>query len=239
MEALTTDRGDRLKWGVKPIPTIFGKPPSKRAKQTRIFIPQPVTRPFSIRGKDLVQWENLRPQQDKFTLHKRGIYRPKLEEDVRERRAIPHEQLRGTLPERIVYYYLVNSLHMQDGGEFSFQTSLDGGRMQLGGMVADFVFESRKLVLNVQGSTHKEYLRGRKDEEQENILADMGYSIVYLWEDVIYNEILFDDRMRSIFLKGESSGTGYQLSESESVPEEDMIEIRDLVDDLFVTMSAI
>lgn len=227
------------RWGVKPIPTIFDRPPSKRSKQTRIHIPQPVERPFSIRGKDLVQWENLRPEQDEFTMHKRGIYRPKLEGDVRERRAIPKEQRRGTLPERIVYYYLVNSLHMQDGVEFTFQTSMDGGRLEMGGMVADFVFETRRLVLNVQGSTHKEYLRGRKDEEQENILADMGYSVVYLWEDEIYNEILFDDRMRSIFLKGESSGTGYQLSESESMPEESQLELRDLVDDLFLVASAI
>jgi very-short-patch-repair endonuclease len=227
------------RWGIRPLATVFNKPPGKRAKQQRIHIPQPVERPFGIHGKDLVQWENLRPQEDDFTLHKRGIYRPKLEEDVRERRAVPHSERRGTLPERIVLKYVIEKLHMQEGYDFTFQTSMDGGRMEMGGIVADFVFEPLKLILNVQGSTHKEYLRGRKDEEQENILADMGYTLEAIWEDTIYNEYLFDDRMRSIFLKGESSGSGYQLGESESVPEEDQIELRNLVNELFVAVRAI
>ena len=227
------------RWGVRPITTTFTKPPGKRSKQTRIRIPQPVERPFSIHGKDLVQWEQLRPEADDFTLHKHGVYRQKLEEDPRERRAVSHSVVRGTLPERIVYQYLTQNLHMVADADFTFQTSMDGGRMTMGGIVADFVFENLKLVLNVQGSTHSEFLRIRKDDEQESILADMGYTLIPVWEDDIYDEYGFDTLMRKIFLKGESQGESVHGSEVEDITDFDLTEWLHQIQEILVLVENI
>jgi len=76
---------------------------------------------------------------DWFTLHKRGPRRSRVGEDPLEARAVPHDYIKGTLPERIVYYYLVNYMKFQAGVDFDFQSSMEGGRIELGGMVVDFL----------------------------------------------------------------------------------------------------
>ena len=481
--------------GIRRIRTPFKEAPSERSKQQRIRIPQPVERPFHIRSRDLVQQEYLRKSPWWEVIHKRGLTRPLVGTDALEDRAVPKGMVRGTLPERIVLYYLINKLHMQQDIDFDFQclaghhrvltpdlrwvairdlkigdsvlsfskdhtsdnerhmrkwevgtvinnkpsiedclsvklsngnkiictkihpwlihyspkkrdwgmttpynwveaqnlkigayvpqfaelwdfinswesgyvsgfidgegsivhgktsvgghaitltasqnegvvldtyldcvqklgfefsnynyphlpgknrhdirikggrseamrilgtvrpskmttqfcpdklgrltkirnviveeiveigeheiyklgvdnqtyiaegfgmhnSSLQGGRLQLGGLVVDFLFEIMKIALNVQGPTHKGYLRGRKDEEQRNILDSMGYTVYELWEDTIYNEYKLDDEMRRIFWLGESSGSGYELSEAQSVPQEDLLGILARTEDL-------
>jgi hypothetical protein len=135
-----------------------------------------------------------------YILHRRGLHHTYVGTDPLENRAISKNVLRGTLPERIVYRYLIEIMHIPPDSAFGFdfQSSLSGGRSELGGLVVDFLFESRRLVLQVQGSTHYSFLRGRKDDEQTNILRDMGYYVEEIWEDEIYDLYRFENRMTEI-----------------------------------------
>lgn len=185
----------------------------------RIKIAQPVDRPVRYRRKDVLQWEEIRGKDPTwYTLHKRGIKRTPVGQDQLEARAISKEYIRGTLPERIVYKFMTEKLRLADGVEFDFQSSLAGGRLELGGIVADFLFPIKMMVLQVQGPTHTGFLRMRKDEEQRGMLESMGYSVVFLDEELIYNETKFDEEMRKIFGLNRSSGGGsYEREAQETV----------------------
>lgn len=225
--------------GLRKISTPIDQEPGKRAKQIRIRVPQPVERPYSIRSRDLLVNRYLRESPAWSVIHKRGLTREMVGQDPLEQRAVPHWQVKGTLPERIVYKYLTDLLRMKDGYEFDFQSSQQGGRMELGGLVADFLFPYLKIIIQVQGPTHSGYLRGRKDEEQRAILEDMGYTTYEIWEDDIYDEYKLDTIMRRIFLRGESAGSGYQLSEAESYPQEEVLPLLDLTQQIFMMVRSL
>ena len=55
---------------------------------------------------------------------------------------MPKEQVNGTLPERILYLALIRVMHFSPNADFDFQSSQEGGRLELGGLVADFLFEA-------------------------------------------------------------------------------------------------
>ena len=169
----------------------------------RIKIPQPVTRPVDIHTKDLMK-------SDKdpwwYILHRKGLRRLKVGEDPLEARAISKDMVRGTLPERIVYKFLTDQLKLVSGVDFDFQSSQSGGRLELGGIVADFLFFYMKIIIQVQGPTHKDYLRGKKDDEQKSILASMGYRVFDIEELVCYNVMQLEEWMRRTF--GLALGTG-------------------------------
>jgi hypothetical protein len=205
------------------INTPFKKYPSRTSKQVRIRIPQPVDTPVFIRS--ILHKDEMSATPDWINLHRKGVYRAYIGTDALEDRAVPKYTLRGTLPERIVYRYLVEYLHMADGDPFgfSFQSSLDGGRSDLGGLVVDFIFESRGFVLQVQGSTHFSFLRGRKDEEQTNILASMGYDVEELWEEEIYDLYKFENRMREIFSLYSHGGGSYGYIAEQMNPNEETL----------------
>lgn len=166
-------------------------------KEKRIKIPQPVERPIRLISRSIINWLEIQKSPDWHVLHRRGIYRPRVGIDPLEARAVPKEQVRGTLPERIIYKYLIDNF---PGLEFDFQSSLSGGRLELGGIVADFIFPKFMLVLQVQGPTHNDFLRARKDEEQFMILKQMGYEVYPIWEDEIYDEYKLENIMRSLLL---------------------------------------
>ena len=165
----------------------------------RIKIPQPVTRPVQISTKDLMKTDLIQPEPWWHTIHRRGLRRVKVGEDPLEARAVSKSQVYGTLPERIVYKYLTHNLKLVSGADFDFQSSQAGGRIELGGLVADFLFENMRMVIQVQGPTHQTYLRGKKDEEQRMILADMGYRVFDVEEPTIYDESRLEDWMRRVF----------------------------------------
>lgn len=180
--------------------------PSKKGKQKRITIPQPEDRVLSLRKRDVVLWKEVNLEPWWFTLHRRGVRRPKIGEDPLEARAVSKDYVRGTLPERIVYLYLTDRLKMASGIDFTFQSSLQGGRLELGGIVADFVFPLLKMIIQVQGPTHDTFLRIRKDQEQVNTLTSMGFLVLELLDETIYNEYLFEEWMRRAF--GLANGIG-------------------------------
>jgi hypothetical protein len=185
--------------------------PKQGTTQQRIRIAQPVYRPLGIKKK-LVRKGFLRPDAWWITLHRRrqATMTRLVGEDPKEMNAIPKTQLKGTLPERTLYKALVTYMHMVSGIDFDFQSSLSGGRIELGGLVVDFIFRSRMLVIQVQGPTHTEFLRSRKDEEQRSALAEMGYTEVDLGLDVIYSPMWLENWLRRIFgfIGGNGAGTG-------------------------------
>ncbi len=197
----------------KPIRTsVYVK--AYTGKRTRIRIAQPVERPLALRSKDLIRKDLLRSNKWWGVTHRRGPRRPKLGGDPREARAISKDDVKGTLPERIVYKYLTHNLHLRSDYDFDFQSSQSGGRLELGGIVADFMFPILKIIIQVQGPTHTGYLRSRKDEEQRGILESMGYRVFDIEEMVCYNEARLEDWMRRVFSLslGNGSGGGYYHS---------------------------
>lgn len=156
-----------------------------------IRIPQPPERPVKLHKRDLVKRDLISAMPWWMTVHRRGLREPKVGEDPQEQRAVPKWQVRGTLPERIVYKGLVDR-HFIPNVDFDFQSSLQGGRLVLGGIVADFMVFKRHMIIQVQGPTHGGFLRNRKDEEQTEALAAMGYSVVQIDESECLSESRFE-----------------------------------------------
>lgn len=226
-------------------PVVF-KRDIRFGKHERIRIPQPPDRPLQLRQKDLVKREFIKEDPHWWTLHRRGPKRERVGEDPLELRAVPKEQVRGTLPERILYLALIRVMHFAVDADFDFQSSLAGGRLELGGIVADFLFPWMRLIIRVQGPTHTEFLRMRKDEEQRAILVSMGFEVWDIEDKVIYDEYMLEDWLRRKFgLRGRGVGGGaYAMGEVEEEPDLDLEyleliwagvrEAEQKIDDLFV-----
>ncbi len=165
---------------------------------TRIRIPQPKYRPIKLFAKDAVKREALKGNSQWFVLHRRGLMRPNLGEDPQEKRAVPDTYVRGSLGERIVFKSLMTFGFVPDL-DFDFQSSQSGGRMEFGGIVADFLFEMLRVILQVQSDFHTFPLQAKRDEEQLMILTDMGYAVYYLEDAVIKNEFRLENELRRIF----------------------------------------
>lgn len=168
--------------------------PQNRVQQERIKIPQPVYRPLRMERRDVVVRIRLKESPDWWTLHRRGVSgRAKVHEPgfQDEARAISKDVIKGTLPERIVYLELVKRGYAP-GIDFNFQSSAEGGRNELGGMVVDFLFEFIRVALRVQGPTHKGFRRMAKDREQESILTSMGFKVIDLETEVVLSPSLLE-----------------------------------------------
>ncbi|RPI49477.1 MAG: DUF559 domain-containing protein, partial [Deltaproteobacteria bacterium] len=108
-----------------------------------------------------------------LTIHRRGPRRQKIGLDYQESRA--KQGIKGTLIERIFYKALEQRGYVP-GSDFDFQSSLLGGRLVMGGIVADFLLPYKRLVINIQGPTHATWIRAAKDQEQRELLESMGYT---------------------------------------------------------------
>jgi len=171
----------------------------RTGKSMRIQIPQTPTRPTMIHARTLVKRDVIRPSKWWWTGRRRGHRQIAVGEDPREARATPKSKLKGTLPERIIHKELITNFHQVEGIDFNFQTSLQGGRSEMGGIVADFIFPYKMWVFRIQGPTHAEFLREKKDEEQSFILEEMGYQIFDLLDTMIYDEYALERELRKIF----------------------------------------
>lgn len=191
--------------------------PKGRANQNRTVIPQTPYRPIKVSG-DALQREKLRSDPYWFIAHRRGVHRPKIGEDPLEARAVSKSTVNGTLPERIVYKALTNR-RLIPNIDFDFQSSEQGGRLELGGMVADFLFPNMMFVLNVQGPTHATFLRAEKDSEQEGELADMGYGYYEIWENTIYDQSSLDKFLRRLFDMSGQDRLGEQNGDTYGIPD--------------------
>jgi very-short-patch-repair endonuclease len=167
--------------------------PQNRVQQQKIELPQPVYRPIRMERRDVVLRGLLKQSPDWWSLHRRGPggMSKVSDEDPDEARAISKGVIKGTLPERIVYLELIKRNYIE-GLDFTFQSSKEGGRQELGGIVVDFLFEFYRIALEVQGPTHDTHIQKAKDNEKESILASMGFTMLRLSTKVIDNPLLLE-----------------------------------------------
>ena len=80
--------------------------------------------------------------------------------------------------EQIVYDWLVKHKIT----DFEFQSSLMGGRFELGGAIVDFLFPERSLAWRVHGDYwHKQMSQQASDVVQREILESQGWTVVDIW----------------------------------------------------------
>lgn len=165
-----------------------------RARSQRIKTRRPSVKPIQLVGKKTRRKPATFkiPKPEKMIIHRRGG-RSGREGVNLEYRA--KQGVKGTLPERILY----KSLELRGwvaGVDFDFQSSLQGGRLELGGILADFMFPRLRLIIQVQGPTHSQYLRFRKDEEQKDALSEKGFSVLEVDDDVCLDFSALDQWLR-------------------------------------------
>lgn len=183
--------------------------PSKKTER-RLVMPQIQRRPVRFQTRALIRYELFQGDSWWLVMHRRGISRPKIGLDPLEARAVPHSLIRGTLPERIIYKSLVKEFHMIPDVDFYFQSSLQGGRIDTGGIVADFMLPAHHIVINPAGPTHNERLRIWKDEEQTMALAEMGYTQYIIPEEKVYDEYYLTNWLRRLLGWMHTGGNGSQ-----------------------------
>jgi len=186
---------------IKDIFTYISRSPSNN-NRFPIRLPNNPTRPVRLHKRDLLLDQIIHKDPWYFTVHRRGPRRLKVGDDPLEARAVPKSQIKGTLEERITYKWLQDR-HVY----FLFQSSLQGGRIQLGGLVADFILPDYMYVLNPAGPTHSEFGQHRKDEEQTEFLAEFGLRQWIIPQDTILNEAQFEEVMRRILGLGPGLGS--------------------------------
>ena len=172
----------------------------RRKTTKRITMPQLPKRPLRFQIRSIIRHSELRLKSTWWlTVHRRGISRTLIGVDPLEARAVPPGVISGYLTERILYATLVNLFHFVPGVDFNFQSSVDGGRLEMGGLVADFLFPYLRIVINPLGPQHYNFRNIKKDEEQIQTLAELGYQAYMVDESVIYDEFLLEDFLRRIF----------------------------------------
>jgi len=98
------------------------------------------------------------------------------------------QDVEGSLEERIFYKALVDHGFIP-GVDFVFQSSEFGGRAELGGLLADFVFPVPRLVVQVMSQYwHSTPEVEARDVTQQALLEMLGYTVMFLWEGVIRDE---------------------------------------------------
>lgn len=125
---------------------------------------------------------------ERIPVHPRGPLRFGAKEDKLEKAAL--QGVPGTLPERIVWKWLIDEDYT-----FIGQRTEYGGRLVSGGAVIDFLvydLAGKPVALRVQG----DYWHGPKfpqrqarDDEQFYRLTARGYLVVDLWESDIYEAV--------------------------------------------------
>lgn len=174
------------------IKSNFAKTP-RSVRVSRKRTPQPV-RPIVVQTRRPVRYVELRPESG-ILVHRRGLRRALVGVDPREARAVSHDAVAGSLPERILYKALLRR-GLREGPDFVFQVSLFGGRQEIAGMVADFAFYPRALIVRVQSDWHLGWEAQTRDDNQREILEGQGWTVLDLWDDTIYNEFLLEAWLR-------------------------------------------
>ena len=157
-------------------------------------------KPTSVRG--YIPSAALRPEVGpEFILRRRGPYRPTVGEDHREKMMAYAARMGivASYPEATVHFALTERRY-RDQVDYSFQSSIMGGRMELGGAVADFLWNIMPVIWRVQGQYfHRPFDRmghGVSDEDQRVALEGMGYRVVDLWENDILDAAWLEDFLR-------------------------------------------
>lgn len=171
--------------------------PANRVQQWRIKVPAPPYRPIRMMRRDVIKRGMLKWRPEWYTLHRRMFPGTRTTSKINplELRAIPENIVKGFLEERIIYLELVKRGFVP-GIDFTFQTSLEGGRIEMGGLVADFVLEDQRLILNPIGPTHYTTIGKAKDREQAAILASMGFTVIFIPLRIVHDADLLEEWFR-------------------------------------------
>lgn len=106
------------------------------------------------------------------------------DEDLLRRYAAWHARTNGSLPEYIVYEFLVFKKKLIEGIDFHFQHPLLGGRTEFGGFVLDFFFPLRSAGWRVMGERY--HLLQAEDRARDliakGILEGRGIQVIDLFE---------------------------------------------------------
>jgi len=99
----------------------------------------------------------------------------------------------GSLPEYLVYRSLTESFGKIEGVDFTYQSSLLGGRLFKGGVVLDFLFtDPPDLAINVQGEYYH-YGMGvtflQNDILVRQQMAGDGINLIFIDENDILNDV--------------------------------------------------
>ena len=66
--------------------------------------------------------------------------------------------------------------------DYEFQSSMLGGRYELGGSITDFLFHERNLAWRVHGDYwHKPIAKQATDDVQRELLESQGWTVVDIW----------------------------------------------------------
>jgi len=121
---------------------------------------------------------------DRFSLQRQPIVGLEDEVEQLERRAVPLEQVWGSLPERILYRELLRRRAV-----FLFHYMLAGVRGQPGAIIVDYYFLDRPLIVEEYGTGIHE--RGSlRDIERERRIEEIEPQrrIAVIWDTEIFNE---------------------------------------------------
>jgi hypothetical protein len=167
-------------------------PPQKRSRFGRFGEMAKTMRPTKAEPLRIAE---IRPEPRGVILYRRGVSFPKDEWEMLERRAWPEgkDGVRGSVHERILYRALV-----ERNVYFTFQPSVEGGRLELGGLVADFILPHRGrwpgTVVPVNGSIwHTGKFAVVRDQQNEARLKALGFYVEPIWDWEIEEEYIFDD----------------------------------------------
>ena len=109
----------------------------------------------------------------------------------------------GSYPEYLAWKWLRDKGY-KPGVDFQFQSSYFGGRLDLGGLVADFVIDvlTPPLIIRVHGE-YWHTLPGRKTRDffEKIQLLEHGFEVVDVWEDDLLSKL---DFTMSQALKGQN-----------------------------------
>jgi len=95
-------------------------------------------------------------------------------------------------PERIVLAWL----DKRGIVDYEFQSSMMGGRYELGGSIVDILFPERGLAWRIQGTYwHRGVEKEGTDAVQRELLESQGWVVVDIWESMLdtperVNEVL-------------------------------------------------
>ena len=96
----------------------------------------------------------------------------------------------GSLPEFLVFQELLR-LGKREGVDFTFQVAFQGGRLQKGGMVLDFLFSNPPdLAINVQGT----FFHGTAEQQSLDRIvraqmAGQGVTLIFIDEADILDDV--------------------------------------------------
>jgi very-short-patch-repair endonuclease len=147
----------------------------------------------------------------------------------------------GSLQERLFYQALVDHGFIP-GVDFDLQSGMFGGRAELGGLVADFLFPAVMVVVQVQSMWHTLTLEHeRRDSDQAAVLQSLGYTVLEIWpntlEDMAALDMWIDRNISTLWGTSKQAlgiGAAPEISYLQIASYNQLITIERLLDDILV-----